>query len=407
MTTKFEAQLCTKYVEAGGLVRGCISIINSPDEKQHIEWVASQVHGHVWVNDDEHPVPIVDERLASLSLDENPIYQMENLPDITTFSSTRPGACIYSSKPHILLSEASVPVSDCNFVVALPKQLCPSFRGKSAGVFYVISITAKLKNHPSVFIHLRFDVVGSKYLFNPEPLARLSTDSIERRPSIAGDSLMTSARKFERKASYDEDSSPQPVPPFAVRNGIEPPLSIRPDLLHGRHMTEVHGKSQVSIYSIGKQKQHLVRLMLYKQYYFPGDTILGSFDFSESDIPCFQISACLAQEEKSCKNALSPGKIQHTTIAATEHAYTTHNLRYNMYLRIPPTALPTIETDVVTLKWKIRFEFVTTAANRQKGAAQVFQWSVPVIIQPPVETQPHHSNIAPKFYVGPKSSVAL
>lgn len=377
MTTHaLKAQLCTRYIHPGQALRGTISILSS----EEIEWAAAQIHGHVWVNNDEHTIPIVTDRTARLSIDENAFPHMDNLPDITTFNTSRPGSCIYSSKPHVIVSESKT--DTCAFALALPERLCPSFHGKSAGVFYIVTITAKIQNYPVASVHLPFEVLGQTYFFSKEKNPVPKTTELRKQTSSSQDTF-----------------------PIAVRLGIEPPISIREESLHGRYTSELYGKSQISVFTIGKQDQHLVRLILYKQFYYPGDVILGTFDFSQSVLPCFQISSCLQLQEISGKNALTPDKVHQTDIKGTHHMYTMNSTKSNVYLRIPATCIGTLETDMLTFQWQIVFEFVTTAGFNKKDHVQVFQWSIPIQVLPYGPVNEQHFDISAKYYNGPKKEV--
>ena len=64
------------------------------------------------------------------------------------------------------------------------------------------------------------------------------------------------------------------------------------------------------------------KISIYKQSFYPGDQILGTFDFSHSDLPCYQISACLVRQEIASSLSLFIKKVLDTKVVATDHVYT-------------------------------------------------------------------------------------
>jgi hypothetical protein len=206
------AQLASRYFRPGGVVRGVIQLSTSQkaaDAASEVAYVVAQIHGHVTVDSNLLTLPVVhahSPRAASSTERAHLERKMSGevfmfdkmgaaLPDVRSFSGDT-GTCIYQSAPSVLLSDLNVaPTPEelqagevgtserdkrCSreFAIALPDDICPTFRGNSARVFYAVSITAQsaLPGSKPVSLHLSFEVYASEYLFAASTIA--SADQI-------------------------------------------------------------------------------------------------------------------------------------------------------------------------------------------------------------------------------------
>ncbi|KAG2514571.1 hypothetical protein JM18_008216 [Phytophthora kernoviae] len=457
------ASLASRHFRPGGVVKGVIRLVShqaSPDARSEIAHVVAQVHGHVTVDSNLLTLPVVhvqSPRAASqeeraqlehnLSEDVVPFYKTgASLPDVRTFSGDT-GTCIFRSAPSVLLSDINIAPTPSEltaaaskihgatdevieaareetaerctreFAIALPENICPTFRGSSARVFYVVSITAQcaLNDSKPVSVHLPFEVYGSEYFFVPNTVASANQiaathskddgvtgstgNSIENAPHkdpVVGGSSRVG--RPDRSVSF----SPAPV---GVRNGSEIAFELRPSLMHGRVETELMQRAQTSIFTIGKDSSHLVRFLLTKQFYQPGEVLLGVFDFTRASIPCYEVSATLCLEETLSSMALDPDRVVQSKVFGSFRERTLGVLQTNMRFSIPHDALPTIRTDLVRFQWLLRFEFSAGAPPQgQSGGAaqrQTFQWQVPIVVQPMVTTERNQlANVPHKLFSG-------
>ncbi|POM65426.1 Rgp1 like protein [Phytophthora palmivora] len=362
------------------------------------------------------------------------------LPDVRHFSGDT-GSCIFRSAPSVLLSDINIaptqseleaatikrqgaidPVTVAEaaqeetaerctreFAIALPVNICPTFRGSSARVFYVVSITAQCATAGSkpVSVHLPFEVYGSEYFFDSGTASgshvqhkgdgNKSAETVKKQDIVGG---TTRVGRLDRSVSL----VPQPV---GVRTGSEIAFELRPSLMHGRVETEQMQRAQTSIFTIGKDSSHLVRFLLTKQFYQPGEVLLGIFDFSRASIPCYEVSATLCLEETLSSMALDPDRVVQSKVFGSFHERTLGVLQTNVRFSIPHDALPTITTDLLRFQWLLRFEFSAGAPPAQKNSAspteqrQTFQWQVPIVVQPAVATERNQlSNVPHKLYSG-------
>lgn len=447
------AQLASRYFRPGGVVRGVIQLTTSQkaaDAASEVAYVVAQIHGHVTVDSNLLTLPVVhalSPRAASSTERAHLERKMSGevfmfdkmgaaLPDVRSFSGET-GTCIYQSAPSVLLSDLNVaPTPEelqagavgtserdkrCSreFAIALPDDICPTFRGNSARVFYAVSITAQsaLPGSKPVSLHLSFEVYASEYLFAASTIA--SADQIAAQKSdkqteeAAGDSQPAPAVEAPRSGRRMERSTSFAPAPVSVRKGSEIAFELRPALMHGRVETDLMQRAQTSIFTIGKDSSHLVRFLLTKQFYQPGEILLGVFDFTRASIPCYEITATLCLEEKLASMSLDPDRVIQSRVVGSYQEYTNGALQTNLRLCIPQDALPTIRTDLVSFQWLLRFEFCAglpadAASSDQSLERQKFQWQVPVAVKPPMALERAAlANVPRKLFSGSSRAASL
>lgn len=452
-------ELSSRYFRPGGVVRGVVHLRTSratANASTEIAYVVAQIHAHVTVDSNLLTVPVVSllsprsaskkerEQIDSDASHDGFVWEKVGaaLPDVRSFSGDT-GACIYQSVPSTLLSDINIaPTQEemavvdafagqeetakrCRraFAIALPASACPTFRGTAARVFYVLSITAQAAKEGSkpVSVHLPFDVYASEFFFQPTTL-----ESADEYAALQGSAngKSTTERSPKQSSTRKERSMSVSVIPVGVRKGNEIPFELRPSLMHGRVETEMMHKAQTSIFTIGKDNSHLVRFLLAKQFYQPGDVLLGVFDFSQASIPCYEVSATLCLEETLSSMSLDPSRVVSSKEFGTYHEYTGSVLHTNAQFCIPHDALPTIRTDLVCFQWLLRFEFTagisvvtvasgessssTTISNVIGSQRQTFRWQVPVVVQPAAATErSQFANVPHKLFSGSRRVIKL
>jgi len=465
------ARLASRHFRPGGVVKGVVRLVSGqqkPGTLSEIAHVVAQVHGHVTVDSNLLTLPVVhvhspraasQEERAQLErkLSEDVVLfdkMGASLPDVRNFSGDT-GTCIFRSAPSVLLSDINIaptqaeleaaaaksqgvidPVSAAEaareetaerctreFAIALPDSICPTFRGSSARVFYVVSITVQCAAAGSkpVSVHLPFEVYGSEYFFEAGTVASAShfaasqgkggsnVDAADKSAEAAPKKQQHVVGGTTRVGRLDRSVSlaPQPV---GVRKGSEIAFELRPSLMHGRVETEQLQRAQTSIFTIGKDSSHLVRFLLTKQFYQPGEVLLGVFDFTRASIPCYEVSATLCLEETLSSMALDPERVVQSKVFGSFRERTLGVLQTNVRFSIPHDALPSIRTDLVRFQW--RFEFSAGGAQQSQqpdqgdpttpaAQRQTFQWQVPIVVQPAVASERNQlANVPHKLYSG-------
>lgn len=451
------AQLSSRYFRPGGVVRGVVHLrasqTTTASAATEIAFVVAQIHAHVTVDSNLLTVPVVPllsprsayrKEREQLGLDDGSsddgAFAWETmrsaLPDVQSFAGDA-GTCIYQSAPSTLLTDiniaqtpAEVAATDARsgrdetaqrctreFAIALPPSACPTFRGTAARVVYVLSVTAQAAQvgSASVSVHLPFDVYAPEFFFEPTTLE--SADEYAAQQTGATNTLSaTSAPASATSESLRERSLSVSAIPVGVRKGSEVPFELRPSLMHGRVETEAIQKAQTSIFTIGKDNSHLVRFLLTKQSYQPGDVLLGVFDFARAAIPCYEVSATLCFEETLAAMSVEPSRVVRVQEIGTFHEFTDAVTHTHVQFCIPHDALPTIKTDLVCFQWLVRFEFtagvVVDGAKPATAAAaakrQTFRWQVPIVVRPAAATaRSQFANVPHKLFSGSRRSVKL
>jgi len=117
-------------------------------------------------------------------------------------------------------------------------------------------------------------------------------------------------------------------------------------------------------YNVTNARGHVVKFCIFKQAYKLGEDIVGSLDFNDSNVPCVQFAVTLQSVEEvtpECResetqrsNILSYSKV-HEMCAGYEQTH--------FVLPIPLHVTPSFASDVVRLKWRLHFEFVTSTSD--------------------------------------------
>lgn len=170
-----------------------------------------------------------------------------------------------------------------------------------------------------------------------------------------------------------------------------------------------------NFYNITNGRGRVVRFCLFKNSYKLGEDIVGTFDFSNATVSCAQVSVSLQSEEhvaedyrrsssSSSKNSPAP-----MLVSYNKHHEVCLGLQFSqLVLPIPLHVTPDFTTDLVTLKWRLHFEFVTTVklidmptdnfTNWQGPSSldvETMIWDLPLHIYP--TTTPPNTAQQPKY----------
>lgn len=138
------------------------------------------------------------------------------------------------------------------------------------------------------------------------------------------------------------------------------------------NLQNITARRRPNFYVITNRRGKVGRFCLFKPSYKLGEDIVGTLDFSCRTIRCVQLSVTLQCEEilasklpkspdenkESAKGAV--GKITNFT---KHHEICIGLLQTQMILPIPLHVTPSFVTDLVEVKWRLHFQFVTTMCN--------------------------------------------
>lgn len=239
------------------------------------------------------------------------------------------GSTLMTTSPKILFCDlVLLPGETQTFVYSevLPFDLIPSYRGTAVKYSYKITIGAQRFGSRTKLMRVPFRVLVVPGLTDTSFPAE---ETGELRPS----------NPFHQKP-VNETS----VIDIALEN-----------------LQTLTGRRGPSFFNITNSRGRVARFCLFKQAYRIGDDIVGTCDFTEASVSCVQFSVTLQSEEQiseSCRRKTGQGTV--TTQYSKHDEFCLSTAKTHFSIAIPLTATPSFTTDLVTLRWRLHFEFVTS-----------------------------------------------
>ncbi|XP_031548816.1 RAB6A-GEF complex partner protein 2-like [Actinia tenebrosa] len=312
---------------------------NSKEEKkepkvERLAWASVQIHCQCSVNSSRIVIPQKNDT-STVDL-TSPVV----LKSSTSFAPSRgeQGQCLMDTQPKILFCDLELaPGESRTFLYSeiIPADGPPSFKGYAVKYSYKVTLGTSRVN--SQFKLLRL------------PLRVLTVRGLTETENFFGLPEQTSNPFLENKAN---------------NNSL---LDIAVD-----YLTAVTSKRNSHVYNIVSNKGHVGKFCLFKSAYRIGEEIVGSFDFTDTLIPCVKYTVTLQSEEHipeeyrppHCKNS---GAIYTSYCSVQE--YCLHAKKTHLVLPVPVTVCPEFESDLVCLKWRLHFEFVLASGVLPAGAS--------------------------------------
>lgn len=135
------------------------------------------------------------------------------------------------------------------------------------------------------------------------------------------------------------------------------------------NLQNITARRRPNFYVITNRRGKVGRFCLFKPCYKLGEDIVGTLDFNCRTVRCVQLSVTLQCEEIliSSKPPKSPttdgpptGKITNFT---KHHEICVGLMQTQMILPIPLHVTPSFSTDLVDVRWRLHFQFVTTTSE--------------------------------------------
>lgn len=135
------------------------------------------------------------------------------------------------------------------------------------------------------------------------------------------------------------------------------------------NLQNITARRRPNFYVITNRRGKVGRFCLFKPCYKLGEDIVGTLDFTCRTIRCVQLSVTLQCEEilTSFKPPKSPtadgpptGKITNFT---KHHEICIGLMQTQMILPIPLHVTPSFSTELVDVRWRLHFQFVTTTSE--------------------------------------------
>ncbi|XP_054160595.1 RAB6A-GEF complex partner protein 2-like [Oppia nitens] len=298
------------------------------------------------------------------SVDETKVVQNESPLMAAVISSTdtsfnpclmkgEKGRVLFSSSPKILFCDLKLmPNESKSFVYneTVPDWVPPSYNGLKVKYQYKLSIGTQRINSSIQLLRIPIRILTIDI-----PIG-LVTDSMKinhQNYELNNDCNNDINRKDSVVSNHSVNHTYEPID-FSNESVLDVSLH-RLDCLTAKRCPQ----SYVITNPFGK----VAKLCIMKSTYKLGEDIVGIFSFNESTVPCVQFSVTLQcdetiQEEYRVKD-LKPSSYTQTTSYSNYNEFCLHMNHTQMVLTVPLTITPTFTSDLVSLSWKLHFEFVT------------------------------------------------
>lgn len=264
---------------------------------------------------------------------------------------------VFSTPPSILSCDEKFNSGDCRefqYSITLPKTLPPSYKGQFVNFKYNIAIGIQIGHFDDSvkIINIPFTVFGSP--FSTKPYNVLDPILIQKDDAIVTD-----------RGSHAYLESNQKLISFnKVSKSLSESSECLDDLNEVQDLSlivrELCQTSRSSTFNIGEGDDHIAKLIIIKDTWRLGDTIIGILDFQNGKKICHHCSIFLEYTESinsEFDNVQGKPSISKQTIAS-EHRDVTCSIRSGICLPIPLGNTPTYETSVAKLEWSIRVKLI-------------------------------------------------
>ncbi|XP_015518745.1 RAB6A-GEF complex partner protein 2 [Neodiprion pinetum] len=362
---------------SGELIECCITFGNPTNPNHQISqshsdvfeslaWASAQVHCQCSTNGKA----VLSERLNSI--------QSAAINADTTFAPWQQdnGHVVLNTKPKILFCDLRLSPGESETYVyreRIPSDAPPSYRGQAVKYSYKITIGTQRVNSAIKLLRVPFRVLSLSELPDIAPC----NDSVDLSPNN----------------------------PFMETRQRDTPLDVAMQTLQN-----ITARRSPNFYNVTNSRGRVVRFCLFKNSYKLGEDIVGTFDFSRATVSCAQVSVAL-QSEEHVAEGYRRARTSPALVSYNKHHEVCLGLKYSqLVLPIPLHVTPDFTTDLVTLKWRLHFEFVTTAmpvdmpnekANDWRGPSsldiETMIWDLPLRLHP--TTTPPNAAQQTKYHI--------
>lgn len=352
-----------------------LSALSTSASSETLAWASAQIHCQFHASDSRVQLPASEEPRQDVQAENETVF----IPN-----RGERGQCILSTPPKILFCDLRLDPGETksySYSETLPLSAPPSFRGQSVKYVYKLTIGCQRVNCPIQLLRVPFRVLVLYALQGFQPLQE--DEVAPSNPFLDDDEVC-------KKDSRLLDSAVEILMTVTSRRTLHQ-------------------------YNISNARGRVGTFCIFKTVYKIGEDVIGTFNFSDGEIPCLQYSVSL-QTEESVQEDYRRSRAQPVSISthAQHHESCLHTASSNFSLPVPLSSCPGFSTNIVSLKWRLHFEFVTarepveapTVPENQSeiitwtGAEHIdvdtFSWDLPIKVLP--------TNPLLASYVSPASS---
>ncbi|XP_053989101.1 RAB6A-GEF complex partner protein 2 isoform X2 [Hylaeus anthracinus] len=261
------------------------------------------------------------------------------------------GHVVLNTKPKILFCDLRLSPGESKTYIyreVIPSDAPPSYRGHAIKYSYKITVGTQRVNTAIKLLRVPFRVLSLSEL----PEITICNDSVDLSPNN----------------------------PFMETQHRDTPLDVALQTLQN-----LTARRSPNFYNITNGRGRVVRFCLFKNSYKLGEDIVGTFDFSNATVSCAQVSVALQSGEHISEDYRRGKASAPTLVSYNKHHEMCMGLKYShLVLPIPLHVTPDFTTDLMTLKWRLHFEFVTTSKLIEMPNENTTSWQGPLTLD--VET---------------------
>ncbi|XP_008936699.1 PREDICTED: retrograde Golgi transport protein RGP1 homolog [Merops nubicus] len=308
-----------------------LSASSTSASSEMLAWASAQIHCQFHASENRVALPPSDGSKHDVQAENETVF----VPN-----RGERGQCILSTPPKILFCDLRLDPGESksySYCETLPIDGPPSFRGQSVKYVYKLTVGCQRVNSPIKLLRVPFRVL-----------------------------VLHGLKDYE----FPQDEAVAPSNPF-----LEEEEGLKKDSRLADLATELlmvaTSRRSLHVYNISNTRGKVGTFCIFKTVYKIGEDVIGTFNFSEGDIPCLQHQeACL------------------------------HTAQSSFSLPIPLSSTPGFTTNIVSLKWRLHFEFVTSGESARTclvrgnqpeavtwtGVEQMevdtFSWDLPIKVLP-------------------------
>ncbi|KAK9877476.1 hypothetical protein WA026_018585 [Henosepilachna vigintioctopunctata] len=286
---------------------------SNSDTVENLAWGSAQIHCLCFTG------PNINKEIRKHSIDQ------AMLADTALGITSESGSTVFATKPSILFCDLKLHPGQTKTYIykeKIPNDSPPSFRGQLVKYCYKITVGTQRVNNPVKLLKVPLRVL---------PLIEVSMSDVGEICNETTEELT-------------------PTNPFLEVRQNENPLNLALQTLQN-----ITARRNPNFYMISNKRGRVARFCLFKPAYKLGEDIVGSLDFSIATVNCMQLSVALQCLEEA--NGAHESKLR----TFSRHHEVCYGYRQTqLVLPIPLHVTPAFSTNLVTLKWILHFEFVTS-----------------------------------------------
>ncbi|XP_077137394.1 RAB6A-GEF complex partner protein 2 [Ranitomeya variabilis] len=318
-----------------------LSALSTSASSETLAWASAQIHCQFHASDSRVQLPASEEPQQDVQAVNETVF----IPN-----RGERGQCILSTPPKILFCDLRLDPGETksySYSETLPLTAPPSFRGQSVKYVYKLTIGCQRVNCPIQLLRLPFRVLLLHALQGFQPLH--DDEVAPSNPFLDDDEIC-------KKDSRLLDSA----------------MEI---------LMNVTSRRTLHQYNISNARGRVGTFCIFKTVYKLGEDVIGTFNFSDGEIPCIQYSVSLQTEESVQEEyRRSRGQPLSVSTHAQHQESCLHTASSNFSLPVPLGSCPGFSTNIVSLKWRLHFEFVTSrepveAPTVPENQAEIITWT--------------------------------